>query len=93
MGFNLGFKGLRNLENEALRWYDHTERKLGVTLVGKVSYRSLTGRGRKGDWNEEEYYEDQEENGNEIVSVKDNKIFHFLNLLHTSTQIDCGRKL
>jgi len=38
---------LRNLENCALRWYGHIELKVGGRLVGKLSYRSMTGRGRK----------------------------------------------
>jgi hypothetical protein len=73
---------LRNQENWALRWYGHTKLTVGGTLVSKVSCRTLTVREWKWDCNEEEYYEDQEVNGKEIVSVEDNKIFQCLNLLH-----------
>ena len=73
MEFNSASKVLRNLENGALRWYGHAEWKVGGRLVGKVSYPSLTGRRRKWECNEEEYYEDQEVNGNVIVSVEDKK--------------------
>jgi hypothetical protein len=41
----------------------------------------VTGRGRKGDCNEEEYYEEQEIEGNKILSAKENTIFHSLNIL------------